>query len=511
MQNKKKEKLIEKIVKKDYNNQLESVLEKKYFEEDAKNILLNILYKLEASYKDYEQVKRNVMPKQEFLQNIINIIQNDCDTIKIVKINSKDAEVLGQKSFFIDKKNKKIICYPIERKLLYCISKISKNDEIVHEKYFILNKTLTDLLNVGNNINSVEALRDFNGFSWTTIDKEIESIAHNLIYQNLRVIVGAEFLNNWIYNKEYIIDYFELFKNTLKKNYNDTITEKLIETICKLSVLLELKFDEIETRKLKQEKKEVAKKIQEISNREDFIKELTQEKKRLNKQIKNIDTIKNSKELLQKEYIERNELLPLDKKIFSMRILSNMMNKEKEELLIRLENINDMLNPHKFMEYKNELDEKYKLLKYVGIKDVDKEIKKCVLNLQKIFMNCFEIKIDKAKTKEEIVNIIFEYRYYLNLPYDYNCKIFELEELEQELSKLSKKLIDKAISQNVFINVSDNKEMTYAILGKIFYSRIINLQDVYIKLVKENNMLLLQLFDENIFENKVELRKYKRY
>ncbi len=56
---KKKENFLEKIVKKDYNNELEKVLEKKYFEENAKNILLNIIYKLEASYKDYETVKCN--------------------------------------------------------------------------------------------------------------------------------------------------------------------------------------------------------------------------------------------------------------------------------------------------------------------------------------------------------------------------------------------------------------------------------------------------------------------
>ena len=50
---KKKEKLLNKIVKKDYNNELEMILEKKSFDESAKNLLLSILYKIEASYKDY--------------------------------------------------------------------------------------------------------------------------------------------------------------------------------------------------------------------------------------------------------------------------------------------------------------------------------------------------------------------------------------------------------------------------------------------------------------------------
>ena len=46
---KKTDKLLEKIVKKDYNNELEEVLEKKYFDENVKSILLSILYKIEKA------------------------------------------------------------------------------------------------------------------------------------------------------------------------------------------------------------------------------------------------------------------------------------------------------------------------------------------------------------------------------------------------------------------------------------------------------------------------------
>ena len=63
MQKKNNDKFIGKIVKKDYNNELEKVLEKKYFNENVKNILLNILYKIETAYKDYEKVKQDVETK----------------------------------------------------------------------------------------------------------------------------------------------------------------------------------------------------------------------------------------------------------------------------------------------------------------------------------------------------------------------------------------------------------------------------------------------------------------
>ena len=42
-----KEDIFSKLNIKDYNNQLEDVLENKSFSEDTKNILLNILYKIE--------------------------------------------------------------------------------------------------------------------------------------------------------------------------------------------------------------------------------------------------------------------------------------------------------------------------------------------------------------------------------------------------------------------------------------------------------------------------------
>ena len=110
------------IVKKNYNNQLEAVLEKKYFDEDVKSILLSILYKIEASYKDYKQVKQNVQTKEEFIQNIINIIQKECDEIKLVKPYSEESQIIGNKTFLVEKNKKRIICHNVERKLLYCIS-----------------------------------------------------------------------------------------------------------------------------------------------------------------------------------------------------------------------------------------------------------------------------------------------------------------------------------------------------------------------------------------------------
>ena len=59
---------------KDYNKQLEKILEKKDFSKDVKNLLLSMLYKLDISYDDYSQVKKNCKSKQEYLQNLYSVI-----------------------------------------------------------------------------------------------------------------------------------------------------------------------------------------------------------------------------------------------------------------------------------------------------------------------------------------------------------------------------------------------------------------------------------------------------
>ena len=160
-----KKNLLEKIVKKDYNNELEKILEQKQFGENVKSTLLSILYKIEASYKDVETVKQDVETKDEYISHILEIIKNNCNSIKIINMSDGESEIPNGRTYIINKEKKEIISYPIERKILYALAKIEKKDEIIKEDYYIIDKTLSELINVGNNINMVEPLRDFNGYS----------------------------------------------------------------------------------------------------------------------------------------------------------------------------------------------------------------------------------------------------------------------------------------------------------------------------------------------------------
>ena len=504
---KNKDNLLEKIVKKNYNNRLENILEKKYYEENVKSILLSILYKIETAYKDYAKVKVNVETKEEFIENLIRNIKDNCETIKVIKINSQEKELLGNKTFLIEKKIKKIICYPIERKLLYAIYKISKKDKIIKDKYFLINKTLSNLINIGSNINSVEPLRDFNGYSWTTIPQEIESIEHNIIYQNLIILLGNEFLNKWINNKEYIIDYMELLENRLQEKYGEKEKNKILESLKKISILLEIKFNPSIKRKMQTAKEKIEKELSILKDNKKFVENVTKQKIELTKQIREIDEIMNNKDLLQKEYEKRNENLLLEEKIFSVRTLLKLLEEERNQKINILEKLNDILKPKNFVKHKNKLEENYKYLKYTKIENIQEEIEKEIIRFQKIFMDCYKKKLENVESKEELLKIIYEYRYYNMIPLTKEKMIYQEEKLQAEQKDIIIEILKKANELKLTENITKRNELNYYILKNIFTLRTINLEELYIKIVKEKDKYFLQIFDENAYEEKIEIQE----
>ena len=507
LQKKNNEKLLEKIVKKDYNNELEEILEKKMFKENVKSNLLSMLYKIEAAYQDYITVKQDVETKEEFIQDLIDNIEKNCNEISLIRLNSEQSKMMGNRTFLIDKKNKRIICYPIERKILYAISKISKNDKIIKDKYFLIDKTLSNLINVGKNIEEVEPLRDFNGYSWTSLPRETESVEHNLVYQNLRMIIGHEFLNNWVKNKEFIIDYMENLEDKIEEEYGVNIKEQLIENLKTISILLEIKFEPKSKQEILKMKKETEEKLLKMQDNKLLVEKVTEEKRKLTKDIKQIDETLNNKELLQQEYIKRNEKLELEEKIFSIRILSKMMAEERHQKIERIEKLNNILNPQKFVRYKKELEDKEKYLKLVETANLQQEIDKKILELQKIFLECYQNKIEKAEDKQEITKLIYEFRYYNLLAITGETQIYQNEKLESSLEQVGKQLIKKATTHKVIENYAKDEDINYEIVKNIFYIRSINLDQVYIKLLKEKEDFFVQIFDDNAVEEKNKLYK----
>lgn len=493
----KKAKLFDKIIKRDYSNELEEILTYKPYSEDVKNLLLDILYKIENSYGDYKTVKINVLPKEKYVQNIIDIIKKDCDSIKFIKENT----------FYIDYDKKEIKCYPIERKLLYAISKIQKSTDIVKTEEDLINKTLTNVINAGNNINMVEPIRDFNGFSWNISVEEIDNLYYNLIYQDLIVLIGNKFLEEWTNKNESIIDYMTLFQSDLEANYGRHFSKEIIKLLKKLSVLIEVNNKEEIRQEIQDKKEYLEKQLEYMSNMEKCLLEICNEKKQIENELKKIDIMLNDKALLQEEYKKRNLELPIDKKIFSTRILSNILKDERKEKMEKISKYNFLMSPKNFRNIQKNYKEEYEYLKLVDSKNFDTDIIENILDLQKEILKSFRIKIMKSNSKEELMKTMYEFRYFCLIPITKRQNLASSKKLARLNTMVVKEFYKKAEKLKLINKIFKDENKNIAILKKVFSLKIISLDDIYLKIYNEKRNTYLQFYDENVIDEKFPIKR----
>ena len=67
------------LIKKDKNEELEKILEQKKVDEQAKNLLQGILYKIEVSYKDYKKVKSKKQTEEKYVEELLQNIDKKCN------------------------------------------------------------------------------------------------------------------------------------------------------------------------------------------------------------------------------------------------------------------------------------------------------------------------------------------------------------------------------------------------------------------------------------------------
>ena len=498
---KKKEKLLDKFVKKDYNNDLEEVLAKKNYPEEVKNLLQDSLYKTENAYKDYEMVKKNVISIEEYIQNIINAVKISCDEIELIRPK------IGQKeTFSIDKENKKIVCFPNPKLILYAITKIQKFEDIIKIEPKFINTALTNTINSGSVVNAVEPIRDFNGFSWLP-DSDIENYFYNLIYQDLIILSNNKLIDEWVNKNDDMVDYLDLFNEDLEKKYGKKFQKEIIELIKTISILMEMNRNKSYKNELIKLNKEVTSELEAMKNKAKYLEDLSKFKKKLEKYIKKIDITLNDKEKLSKEYEKRNKDLPLEQKIFSKRVLKSILAKEREDYILELRKCNEKMHAKNFNKLKNEYEYEVQYLKFAKINDIEKEIFESILFLQKRVLQAIKYKIKNAKTREEITKIIYEIRYFNLIPIDKKTKIGEVSKLSKMLATTKSDAIAKAYELKDFKDIFKDKSKNINVLKYMFNLKIIKLEDVSFKLIKEDDKIFVQFFDDGVLDEKFKIDK----
>ena len=497
--------MLEKLIKNDRNEKLETVLEQKHIEEQVKNLLQGILYKIEVSYKDYQKAKVTSRTEKQYVNEIISDIQRKCQEIKTVKFQNDivDPEIkhkLEKNKYYID--DKLVLAYPIEEKLLYAVEKKSNSDKIVNDKYEMLTIPLSNIINTGKSLDRVEVLRDFNGWSWTTIKKEIENINANLVYQTLRILEGEDFVESWTKDKDGIIDYVQMLKENIKNEYGEEISNSIEECLTKISIMNGIEISAEYRKDIENKLKESEEKLQKFKDTNKFINEITQNKKVATDEIAKIEKILSQEKRIKEEYEKRNSTAPLDKKIFSIRVLKQQLKEQKMQYLNEIEESNYLLIPENFLKEKNKAQKQKELFEILNYTEEEKE--KVLIEFEKIFLECFKKKIDKVKP-EELDKIIYIYRYYLLLPFNIQENIKDVKELQDNIIEVEKKIVKLAKEKKVISN-----EVPFEVMTHVFQTRIIKLEELYYKIITENDKNYVQIFDENITEDKFEISNIEK-
>ena len=154
------------------------------------------------------------------------------------------------------------------------------------------------------------------------------------------------------------------------------------------------------------------------------------------------------------------------------------------------------------------MEEKAEYLKLIEIDDIEKEIEKMLVKLQKVFLKVYQLKVKEINEKSEMMECIYEFRYYTVLPFNEEINVGLVKGIQKELQETRRLLLNKAQELKVIIVASKNKDMDDEILKNIFGIRILSLEDIYIKLIKEKDKVYVQLFDDDIFEEKLELKDF---
>ncbi len=477
-----KSKIFSKLNIKNYNDELEKILETKIFSSDVKNLLLSMLYKIENAYKDYMTVKRETLAEKDFIAYIIHIIKEKCFEIELIDPDKPQEPK-------IDRKKGSILCHPNEKSILSALLYMGEEEIRISCPYPYLKEAMQEMLKVGSNINQMETIRDFNGWSWDSVVKEIENIPYNLLYQSLLMIDGEELLE------------YEIRKQNRKIfDKKDKAFWEVLNPINRASICLYIQYEEQARKRIQEIKKEKMARFELLKNKKDFVEKMAEEKRAYMGQIEEIDKIANSTELLKKEYHKRNALLPNKEKIFSISHLSDRLEKERNTYLENIKQCNKILEPREYVIEKQKVQEEVKFLDKVEIKP--KIIEENLIEVCQKTLQYVKEEIEKVEEKNILVNWIYKVRYYRYVPFKENVYLKDVEKLEKIFKEVIGVLTKKAQEYKIWDIFSDNEELTYIVIKELFDCKMICLENALMECKYEKGILYVEYYDTNVLETK---------
>ena len=411
-----------------------------------------MLYKIEAAYSDFSLVKNLNRTKNDFVEEIVETLKNNCQKLELIRPSDEKYEELlkNPEKCIVNKEKKEIISIYNEQSLLYAISKLT--DREYKFKNSILKCSLEELLNTGKNIGNKEVIRDFDGWSWNIETNQIESIEYNLVFQNIQMLYSGNFENE------------EQLKDILSKIYKNED------------------------------------KLRKLEDKTEYFEKIISKKNKLEKRLKLIDNCLIDVNVLKKEFTKANKSLPEGKKILSISDFEDRIQEEKKQIVCDIQKLSEKLLKKIYTKEKNQTKE---MLEILEVLDNKEDLYTNILLLQEKFIKGIQEKIKQAKTRKDVMNVIYKVRYYKFLPYK-DVQIKDVEQLRKLIYRTEEMIYDMAYKMNIINPISINEKINNDVVREILNTNIIELENIELLFKAENYQITLQIFDEENIEKILE-------
>ncbi|CDA30298.1 unknown [Clostridium sp. CAG:492] len=471
--------------KNNYDIQLEEVLDEKDFDDEAKSLILSALYRIEESYKDYAKVKLNAKPKSEIIENIINILREKCNKIEI--LNPK----VSKNKLKIDRKNKVIEVFPNEVNLLQSLYYINTANPKKIKNIF--DKAIINVINKGEAINNVEIIRDFNGWSWNNVIDTKLGKYYNLIYQNLLLLLGNKIPESNTSCKEIRAD----LQNKMSEIYGEKNTSAFLDVFEKCCILVYVNNNDKNKNEVLKYLEEKKNELIQMANKSEYIAKITVENNKNMKIVGKIENILQSEALILKNFSKERIRQKYDTVEKYKDSLKKIMRLKKE----KINRDSNLINPFEYVRRKKEIEKEVRSLNDIMILlKNENSIYKALITLQRKVITCLYKKIEVFDLKRELVNLIYEVRYYNLLPIEKDKKIKDLKELEVDLRNIQKKLTNKLCENKVVDTFAKDYNINYNIIKYIFITKMTNINKIQLSMIYDNKKLNISYYDENVLE-----------
>ena len=473
----------------DYNLILEKILDSKYFSSNSKSLLLSMIYKLEEFFEDYRTVKNIDTTKDEFLNLILNTIKKYCDNIKLVE--PEEADILNKNNILAvtNEKERSILCYPTEIALLYAISDIMPKFFYIPNTFEYKNSFQRTLVN-GYNANILEILTDFNGWSWDLNIKQKKNFKDNLIYQNLVIIFGNSFMEEWKENNTKDIDYL----NEIKKYFNRSDYMKCLS---------EYLITGLTSKERAKQDKDLADKIKElemISDKITYFEKIKSSKLKYLKELEKITLSLNNRDLMRKEYMAKNLKLTPDKRIATLGTYKKMLETRKEKVVDKIATLTADMNPINYLNNKRELE------KYIEINSKSNENSDdIIIKLQSEFIKVLDDICFETENIQSLKDLIFKIRYYKYLYITKDKQIRDIPELNNSVNEVLKKVIQKLVIAGNIKKIASDNSLNQEIILNVLDTKIIDLEAIKFDIDIKEDYIKIKTYEKEVFEKEFEI------